>query len=222
MSVKLRLKYSKTGRAKYISHLDLAVTMHRALLRAETDLKYSEGFNPHPYISVALPLKVGDESVCELLDFAVAAGFMPPEGFLSALNKALPEGIKAHEIYPSARKFAQISWLSITGYLFYAQTNPRFADELKERFSADEIIISKKTKSGMSEINIAAHMKDIEFHAGDDGKTIKMNAKISAQNPSINPENIISSLNAQYEKLMPEFYTFTRTQLFDVDFSPFY
>ena len=48
---KLRLRFEKTGRAVYISHLDLMQTMQRAFARAEYDLKYSEGFNPHPQIS---------------------------------------------------------------------------------------------------------------------------------------------------------------------------
>ena len=48
---KLRLRFEKTGRAVYISHLDLMATMQRAFSRAGLELKYSEGFNPHPLIS---------------------------------------------------------------------------------------------------------------------------------------------------------------------------
>ena len=55
---KYRLLFSKTGRAVYISHLDLMRTLTRAFLRAECRLKYSEGFNPHPQISIALPVSV--------------------------------------------------------------------------------------------------------------------------------------------------------------------
>ena len=54
MSDKLRLRFRKTGRAVYISHLDLMVTMQRAFSRAGCALKYSEGYNPHPLISIAL------------------------------------------------------------------------------------------------------------------------------------------------------------------------
>ena len=66
---KLRLRFKKTGRAVYISHLDLMQTMQRAFSRAGYELKYSEGFNPHPQISIALPLSVGTASLCELMDF---------------------------------------------------------------------------------------------------------------------------------------------------------
>ena len=66
---KLRLRFRKTGRAVYISHLDLMQTMQRAFFRADYALRYSEGFNPHPLISIALPLSVGTASECELMDF---------------------------------------------------------------------------------------------------------------------------------------------------------
>ena len=66
---KLRLRFEKTGRAVYISHLDLMATMQRAFARAGLELKYSEGFNPHPLISILLPLSVGTASRCELMDF---------------------------------------------------------------------------------------------------------------------------------------------------------
>jgi radical SAM-linked protein len=222
MSVKLRLKYSKTGRAKYISHLDLSTTMHRALLRAETMLKYSEGFNPHPYISVALPLKVGDESVCELLDFAVSDGFTLPEDFAQKLSSALPEGIEVYDVYTSQRKFSQIAWVYTCGSLLYKDTDSNFAAELKERFSAEEIIISKKSKSGVSEINIAPFVKDVEFCHDEKSKKINMSAKISALNPSLSPENIISALDGQYRRLMPQHYTFSRVEFLDADYLPFY
>ena len=69
---KLRLRFSKTGRAIYISHLDLMAAMQRAFARAELPLKFSEGFNPHPQISILLPLSVGTASVCELMDFRLS------------------------------------------------------------------------------------------------------------------------------------------------------
>ena len=69
MPEKLRMRFSKTGRAIWLSHLDLMRTMQRAFLRAEYPLKYSEGFNPHAQISILLPLSVGVSSECELMDF---------------------------------------------------------------------------------------------------------------------------------------------------------
>ena len=93
---KLRLRFKKTGRAVYISHLDLMHTMQRAFSRAGYELRYSEGFNPHPQISIALPLSVGAGSVCEIMDFR-----LKDEADLSELparlTSVMPEGIEVIE-----------------------------------------------------------------------------------------------------------------------------
>lgn len=74
-----RLLFSKTGRAKYISHLDLMRTFQRAFARAGIAIKHTEGFNPHPFVSIALPLSVGYSSQCEILEFGLLEGADPEE-----------------------------------------------------------------------------------------------------------------------------------------------
>ena len=64
----LRVKFEKTGKLQYISHLDLLRTMQTALRRAKVNMIYTEGFNPHMRIAFALPLSIGIESVCEYMD----------------------------------------------------------------------------------------------------------------------------------------------------------
>ena len=68
---KLRLLFVKEGPAAYISNLDLLRTVQRAFPRTELDIKHSQGFHPHPIISIVLPLPVCQSSDCELLDFEV-------------------------------------------------------------------------------------------------------------------------------------------------------
>ena len=93
MNKDCRILFYKTGIAKYISHLDLMRTMQRCFIRAGVSIKHTEGFNPHPYMAFALPLSVGCESVCELMDFrlhdddAVKLDELP-----GRLNPAMPEG----------------------------------------------------------------------------------------------------------------------------------
>ena len=99
---KLRLKFSKTGRAVYISHLDLMRTMQRVFSRAGVPLKYSEGFNPHAKISIILPLTVGTASLCEYMDFALAED-RDLAALPETLNAYMPEGIRALEAYEAPR-----------------------------------------------------------------------------------------------------------------------
>ncbi|MCF0120194.1 MAG: DUF2344 domain-containing protein, partial [Oscillospiraceae bacterium] len=116
--IKARLLFKKQGRAKYISHLDLMHTMMRAFVRADVRIRHTEGFNPHPYMSILLPLSVGCESACELLDFDLEADI--PVGEVPAmLNRALPEGITAVSVYPRLTKGAGLKWVEITGTLYY-------------------------------------------------------------------------------------------------------
>ena len=123
MPEKLRLRFEKTGRAIYISHLDLMRTMQRVFLRADCPLKYSEGFNPHALISILLPLSVGVGSVCELMDFQLRE-----EVDLAALPERLtavmPEGIRALEAYSGGRKVRELKWLRVTGRYEYDNADP--------------------------------------------------------------------------------------------------
>ena len=120
---KLRLRFSKKGRAVYISHLDLMRTLQRAFLRAGYTLKYSEGFNPHPQISVLLPLSVGCASACELMDFQLAEDVSLSE-MPERLTAAMPEGIEALEVYAAERKSRELKWLRVGGVLEYDSRDP--------------------------------------------------------------------------------------------------
>ena len=218
MNGKIRLRFCKTGRAKYISHLDLMATMRRALLRAGIDLKYSEGFNPHPYMSIALPLPVGSSSICELMDIGAVIDIVP-EGLPELINNVLPEGLKILEVYISERKFNNIAWVGINGSLYYdAGASSKVSDKLAMRFSEENIVISKKTKGGTCEINISPYIRDASF---DQRGEVIMSARISAQNPSISPDNLMSALTGAYSALIPDFYDFTRTEVFDKDMKVF-
>lgn len=215
---KVRLRYSKTGRARFISHLDLAATIQRAVLRAGIALKYSEGFNPHPYISVALPLSVGVGSDCELMDIGFAEEVsleMLPE----SLTRTLPEGIVILDAYAPARKFADLAWVEISGSFVYdGDVKSEIVEKLVKRFSEESIIISKKTKRGFSDIDIAPFIKELRFSC--DG-IVRMMAKISAQNPSINPQNILDALTGDYSELVPDFAVFSRVEVFDSEMKVF-
>ena len=219
MSDKLRLRFSKTGRAVYISHLDLMQTMQRAFSRAGYALKYSEGFNPHPLISIALPLSVGAASLCELMDFRlreeVALSELP-----ARLSAALPEGIEVLDAYESERKCSEIKWLQIEGRFEYDKRDPgQMAEQLREFFARDNIVITKKTKRGMGESDIRPAIRKIEFDAAD--KAVRLKALISAQEPTLNPELLAESLRQLYSGIAPDFAKFTRIETYDKDMNLF-
>jgi len=219
MPEKLRLRFAKEGRAVYISHLDLMRTMQRAFLRAGYSLKYSEGFNPHPVISILLPLGVGCASRCELMDFQLT-----DESDLSSLpgklTSAMPEGITALEAYPCERKVKDLKWLRIEGTFEYDEKNPtEMRDGLQAFFARGSIVIEKKTKRGMGESDIAPAIRQIGFAAGE--KCVTVSAVISAQDPTLNPDNLVNALTQLAPALAPDFASFTRLEVYDPDMAVF-
>ena len=89
----IRLWFEKRGRAIYISHLDLMRAMSRAVRRAGLPIWYTEGFNPHPYLSFALPLPLGQEGLREAMDIRLEQDDMPLDEVLRRFDGVLPEGI---------------------------------------------------------------------------------------------------------------------------------
>lgn len=99
----VRLIFSKTGRAKYISHLDLNRTMTRALRRAALPIWYTEGFNKRPYLTFAAPLSLGYEGLGECMDFRLVED-RPMEEIVSRMNAVLPEGLSVVSAAPAVMK----------------------------------------------------------------------------------------------------------------------
>ena len=210
---KYRMLFAKTGRAVYISHLDLMRTITRAFLRAECRLKYSEGFNPHPNISIALPLSVGCESVCEIMDFKMLED-MPCEEIKSRISDQFPEGIEVIDVYEMQRKVKEIKWLRISCVFEYDERDAaQMAEKLNEFYAAESIVITKKTKRGMGESDIRPAIKEISFDSS--GRDVILSAVISAQEPTLNPELIADALRQLAPEYAPDFAKFRRLEIFD-------
>lgn len=95
---RLRIRFSRGEELKFISHLDTTRLCERAFRRARIPLAYSEGFNPHPRISLAAPLAVGITSDAELMDVFLAKP-VSPHWFTTAVTQQLPAGIKILGVY---------------------------------------------------------------------------------------------------------------------------
>lgn len=216
---KSRVLFSKEGKAKYVSHLDLMRTMQRVFMRAGMGIKHSEGFNPHPRITFALPLSVGAESVCELMDFELVNNMSTYE-ITAAMNASMPEGIKILSAYEPETKFKDIAWIHVAGRLEYDNgTSNELIDSLIDFFGAESIIIEKKSKNKIADFDIAPCIKSIRFC--QDSKIVLMDSVIMAQNPGLNPELLVNALRQRKEMLVPDFYEFKRLELFDKDMKIF-
>lgn len=98
---RLRVRFKRGAEVKFISHLDLIRLWHRALRRAGVELAYSEGFSPHPRISLAAPLALGITSDNELMDVLVS-GYISPHAFTAGVGRQLPPGVEIVQAYQIA------------------------------------------------------------------------------------------------------------------------
>ena len=217
-----RLLFSKTGRAKYISHLDLMRTFQRAFSRAGIQIKHTEGYNPHPFVSIALPLSVGYSSECEILEFGLVGGAAAEE-VPERLTAAMPEGIIIHRCAPAEKPLKQLAYVNYIVNMEYEEGRPLEAETaLKELLSRESLVIqkkSKKAKSGFTEVDLIPLIKSWSLECGRD--TMTLNAVLSAQNPGLNPELIRSAFCEIYPQYTPDFVSFHRRAVLDVEGEPF-
>lgn len=180
LSGPVRVRFTKVGSLQFISHLDLNRTMKNVMIRAGIPIKYSEGFNPHPKMVFALPLSVGAESVCELLDFKLDRP-MGEEELTERLNGAFPPEMRVLEAYTPAAKFTEIR------YAEYRLENEEDFDVTP--LEADAIVLMKRTKSGEKETDI----KPMIHSYRKEGKTLTC---VLSASPSeyLNPEYVAKYL----------------------------
>lgn len=98
---RLRVRFKRGGEVKFISHLDLIRLWQRAFQRAKIPIAYSEGFSPHPRISLAAPLPIRVTSDAELMDIHLTK-WVSPHFLTSALSQQLPSGIEILQAYSIA------------------------------------------------------------------------------------------------------------------------
>ena len=151
--LRLRATFKKTGRAKYISHLDLNRCMLRIFRRSKLPVWYTEGFNPHPYYSFALALSLGFESDCEIMDFNITDDNMPLSVIKDRLNEVMPEGMGIVDIAPQKNKITVIAKAEYE-FDLKADDVQGVYDAVEKLLAADEIFIEKKTKKGIKTVDL--------------------------------------------------------------------
>ena len=214
---KLRLRFEKTGKAAYISHLDLLHVMQRVFLRAGVPLKYSEGFNPHALISICVPLSVGMESVCELMDFRVTRE-LDIRALPAELNAVSPEGVRFTECREPERKAAGIKWLRCEGVYEYDSGAPDIG-ALEEFYRRESLPVKRRTKRGEGVLELAGNAKDFAFEPAEGG--VRLRCTVSAAEPTVNPELLVRALEQLAPALAPDFAAWRRLEFYDADMAVF-
>lgn len=210
-----RLLFEKTGKAVWISHLDLMRLFQRAFKRAGLPLTHTQGFNPRPSVSIALPLSVGIESRCELLDFDLDGESKSNEEILSSLNAALTEGIRVLAVYSDGRKTRDLSMLECELDLEYDAGVPKNgAEKIKELFEREDVPVEKKSKNGTVDQNIIPMIRRVSVEIIS-LQELRIHGLICCQNPSLNPMQLHAAIIRHLPELAPDHVRCRRIEIFD-------
>ncbi|WP_455493507.1 TIGR03936 family radical SAM-associated protein [Eubacterium sp.] len=200
----VRLRFSKTGQAKYISHLDTNRVFSRALARAKINLWYTQGFNPRPYMSFSLPLSLGVESYCENVDLRILDD-LTDEEIKERMNNALPLGIRIVDVYEDFMDCHDIVYSDYV-YKFEFKDNETALKKIVAVLDSDEILAQKKAKQGRRRILKETDIKQfiVKYNASIRDDNIVLNIRLLAGpdknlNPTLLFDTIIRLIDMDYE-----------------------
>jgi len=212
-----RLLFEKKGNAVWISHLDLMRLFQRAFKRAGYVLTHTQGFNPRPSVSIALPLSVGVESCCEFLDFDLEGERGEYSELVCKLNNALTEGITVLDAYEKGKKIGELCYLRSILSLEYDSGVPEGAEEaIKQLLTSSEVIVTKKTKNGPQEQNIIPMIHSVKIIKRSEN-LLELNVIHCCQNPTLNPAQMIGAIEKYLPELRPSFSKCRRLEVFDCE-----
>lgn len=189
----VRIWFSKTGEASYISLLDLQRVMGRALKRSGLPVWYTLGFNPHIYMTFACPLPLGQESLVESVDVKTEQEAPDFEAWKAALAPVMPSGIKVQRVEAARMKAEQI------GFARYAvTTDSPVAEAAAAAYNASAgAQVMKKSKRGLRPIELKEHIPAIELTR--QGALWRFELLLPASETlNLNPSLLLHYLEEQY------------------------
>lgn len=159
------------------------------------------GFNPHPKIAFSLPLSVGTASKCEFMDFMFT---QPYDGnnIVAELNKSFPQDLRAIEAYKPKTIFHDIGWARYEIRIETSACSEENAKVIKDAFAGD-VIVMKKTKSGVKELNISP-LCDIESCDYIDGAIVIKTLLCSSENNFVNPKYVIEHITKTIPNILDD------------------
>lgn len=211
-----RALFEKTGNARYISHLDLMRVFQRAFKRAGLPLTHTQGFNPRASVSIALPLSLGVESRCELLDFDLEQPTDCGE-IREKLNAALIDGVGIREVYEQGQKLKNLALLQSRLVLEYDRPIPETCVvQIQDLFSGPELVVEKKGKNGVAQQNIIPMVRRLQAKRLSEGE-VELSVLHSCQNPSLNPMQMAAAITKYLPELAPDYVRCCREEIYDTN-----
>ena len=204
VNIKVRIKFSKTGSLKFISHLDLQRTMQSSFLRSKLPIYFSEGFSPHPKVVFTPPLSVGVSSLTEFVDVKMVAD-VSAEEIMEKLNASFPKGLRALACYEPKAKFSDIKWgLYSISFELAGEAPEDICEKVKAALTAEEITIEKFSKKGEAKrVNIAQGIRFVSAEMQGGVLAVRVKLSCDAEN-FVNPKYIGETLAAAFGQIFAD------------------
>jgi radical SAM-linked protein len=201
-----RVRFTKRGGLRYLSHLELIRTIERSIRRARLPIAYTEGFHPHPKLGFGPALAVGIASEDEYFDLELAEE-TPPSTITEALNRVLPEGLKILMIKRNQNLHIKPlnAIINRVSYLCIIFNNSGLKDRIihyfDEFFNLTEVMVERSGKTGPKQVNLRSLLTNaIVEPVGPETLGITLTGVIGSDG-NMRPEEIIHFLDPALQVL---------------------
>ncbi|MHB1361664.1 MAG: TIGR03936 family radical SAM-associated protein [Thermoleophilia bacterium] len=192
MNFNYQMRFSKTGRARFISHLDTLSCLVRAVRRTGFELAFSQGMRPKPVLSLAMPLGVGIEGEDEICDFSLRQR-APLTDLAKKLSHELPQGMELKSVGPSFDRSKAASRVESCGYrVELADAAGEYSGAAGKYNGADELVLLRKRPKGDKEVDIKKYVESVELL--EDGSGVGFEMKVTSEGTA-RPDEIVRALS---------------------------
>lgn len=207
-----RLRYEKTEAVRYISHLDFVRVLNRTIRRSGLPVTYTEGFNPHPVMMVAMPISVGTTSEDEYIDIDFDDRLDENE-VMERFNAAFGGGIVVTAAKVVGEGDRSLKKLDEAHYRVIVEQAGTTVPDLADFLARDTILVEKKSKSSVKEVDIKKDIKKLELVSAQ-GHFIVLDMAVPAGNEyNLKPELVVEAMGKYIEGFDVVFVQCHRTAL---------
>lgn len=213
MNFNYQMRYSKTGRARFISHLDTLSCLVRALRRTGVELAFSQGMRPKPILSLAMPLGVGVEGEDEICDFSLKTR-APLAELAKDITRELPQGIELRSVGPTYDRAKAAARVDSCAYrMELSVPASEYEGAVGQYNAASELVLMRRRPKGDKEVDIKKYVERIDMP--DDGSGITFDMKVTPEGTARPDEIIFALSNLAGQELKPERIVRTEIRLIE-------
>ena len=208
----VRIWFEKDAECRFISHLDLNRVILRAIHKSKLPVWHTEGFNPHPFATFALPLSLGFRGKYECLDVKLDENY-PLQDIPDMLNACLPNGICVYKATDAVMKAGAIAFAKFNMILEPENvTADVLFDSLDKLLNMQNILVDKKSKSGIKQVDIKPYIGEYSLNKAENSVTLDIILPAGSVE-NINPSLIVTALENYFGAKV--FADITRTAIYN-------